>query len=329
MQQDMIPPLEHIDATSVEHAVRLLDEHGSDAATIAGNTDEINWLKNRDRTPEVLVDLKPIEELKEITETSGGGLRIGALATLSEVESHDAVTDGFSLIAESIGEIATPQIRNQGTIGGNLTQDSRCWYYRGGFDCYRAGGNTCYAITGESSDHAVTDYSRCITAHPSDGAVALIALDADVVVAGPRGERREPLSEFFVGPEDNITVMHDLAHDEILTHIEVPSDWRGENFYFEKVRGRDSWDFAIGNIAAAVRTSGSTVSDLRLVANGFAPTPKRLRKAENAIRGNSLSDGNIASASENVLPNARPQSDNEYKLNLADGLVSRALSNVA
>ena len=329
MQQDMIPPLEHIDATSVDHAVRLLDEHGSDAATIAGNTDEINWMKNRMRTPQVLVDIKQIDALHGVESTSDGGLRIGALTTLSEVVESDAVNDGFSLIADAASEVATPQIRNQGTIGGNLTQDSRCWYYRGGFDCYRAGGNTCYAITGESSDHAVTDYSRCITAHPSDGAVALIALGAEVVVSGPRGERREPLSEFFVGPEDNITVMNDLAHDEILTHIEVPSDWRGANFYFEKVRGRDSWDFAIGNIAAAVKKSGNTVSDIRLVANGFAPTPKRLRTAERSIRGSRLSESNIEAASENVLPNAAPQPDNEYKLNLADNLVNRALNSVA
>ena len=327
MQQDMIPPLTHIDATSVDDAVDKLREHGSDAQTIAGNTDEINWMKNRMRAPQVLVDIKGIDELHGVETTDGGGLRIGALTTLNEVVESDAVNDGFSLIADAAEEVATPQIRNQGTIGGNLTQDSRCWYYRNGFDCYRAGGNTCYAITGESRDHAVTDYSRCITAHPSDGAVALMALDAEVVIEGVRGERREKLSEFFVGPEDNITVMNDLAHNEILKYIEVPSSYAGANFYYEKVTDRDSWDFPIVNIAAAVKTSGGSVSDARIVSNGLAPTPKRLRRAENAITGNSLNENNIAAASEDVLANPAPQPDNEFKVDLADNLVSRALSN--
>ncbi|MFW5939042.1 MAG: FAD binding domain-containing protein [Halolamina sp.] len=328
MQQDMIPPLEHIDATSVDEAVAHLREHGTDAAIIAGNTDEINWMKNRMRAPEVLVDVKEIDELSGIESTDDGGLRIGALTTLTEVVESDAVTDDFSLIADAAGEVATPQIRNQGTIGGNLAQDSRCWYYRNGFDCYRAGGNTCYAITGESRDHAVTDYSRCITAHPSDGAVALMALDAEVVIEGARGERREKLSEFFVGPEENITVMNDLAGNEILKYIEVPSSYAGANFYYEKVADRNSWDFPIVNIAAAVKTSGGSVSEARIVSNGLAPVPKRLRKAENAITGNSLSEENIAAASEDVLRNPAPQPDNEFKIDLADNLVSRALGNV-
>lgn len=326
MQQDMIPPLEHVDATSVDDAVAKLREHGNDAATIAGNTDEINWMKNRMRTPKVLVDLKGIDELSGIEETDDGGLRIGALTTLSDVVESDAVTGSFGVLADAAGEVATPQIRNQGTIGGNLSQDSRCWYYRGGFDCYRAGGNTCYAITGESRDHAVTDYSRCITANPSDGAVALMALDADVVVEGPRGSRRESLAEFFVGPEENITVMNDLAHDEILTYIEVPSTWADAKFYYEKVTDRDSWDFPIVNIAAAIKTSGGSVSDVRLVSNGVAPTPKRLTSAERSIRGAALNQENIAEASDAVLPNAAPQSDNEFKLRLADNLTKRALT---
>lgn len=327
MQQDMIPPLKHVDATSVDDAVAKLQKHGSDAATIAGNTDEINWMKNRMRAPEVLVDIKGIDALKGVETTSDGGLRIGALTTLSDVVDSDAVNNGFSLIAEAAGEVATPQIRNQGTIGGNLTQDSRCWYYRNGFDCYRAGGNTCYAITGESRDHAVTDYSRCITAHPSDGAVALMALGAEVVVKGARGERREKLSEFFVGPEENITVMNDLAHDEILTHIEVPSTWKGSKFYYEKVTDRDSWDFPIVNIAAAVKTNGGTVSDVRLVSNGLAPTPKRLRNAERSIRGRRINEGNADAAGDATLPNAAPQPDNRFKLGLADNLTKRALLN--
>lgn len=328
MQQDMIQPLEHVDATSVGHAISVLQEHGRDATIIAGNTDEMEWLKDRKRAPEVVVDLKPIDDLHGVSETDDGGLRIGALETLSTVADHEAVREKFGVLAEAVEAIATPQLRNQGTIGGNLTQDSRCWYYRGGFDCYRAGGNTCYAMTGESRDHAVTDYSRCITAHPSDGAVALVALDADVVIEGPRGERREPISEFFVGPEENITVMHDLAHEEILKEIRVPGDRAGAEFYFEKIRDRESWDFPTVNIAAVVNRSGGTVSDARIVSNGVAPTPKRLRAAERKIQGSRITADSAKAAGEAALQNAAPFEDNKFKIPLTRNLVARALQNV-
>jgi len=329
MQDDMIKPLRHVDATSVEEAIAALQEHGRDATLVAGSTDEINWLKNRMRTPKVLVDVKPIEDLHGVEERGDGGVRIGAMTSVNDVANSDLLAENFGVVAEATASVATPQIRNQGTIGGNLAQDSRCWYYRSGFDCYRAGGNTCYAITGESRDHAVTDYSRCITAHPSDGAVALMAVDAEVVVAGPRGERREPLADFFVGPEENITVMNDLAHDEVLTHVEVPPTWSGADFYFEKVRDRESWDFPIVNIAAAIQTSGGSVSDLRLVANGVAPTPKRLTAAEDAIRGRQISESSARAAGQAALPNAAPMEDNRFKVPLTGNLVARALMNAA
>jgi xanthine dehydrogenase YagS FAD-binding subunit len=327
MQQDMIRPLEHVDARSVDHAISVLQEHGEDATIIAGNTDEMEWMKNRDRAPEVVVDIKPIDALSDMSERDDGGLDIGALLTVNEVASSTVVQDRFGVLAEAAEAVATPQIRNQGTIGGNVTQDSRCWYYRSGFDCYRAGGNTCYAITGEARDHAVTDFSRCITAHPSDGAVAFQALDASVVVEGPRGERREPISEFWVGPEENITVMNDLSGREILKRIVVPGDWANADFYYEKVRDREAWDFPTVNIAAAVQTAGGTVRDVRLVANGVAPTPKRLRASENYIRGRSISEETAAAAGERSLPNAAPLPDNRFKVSLTANLVKRALTN--
>ncbi len=327
MQQDMIAPVEHIDANSVDHAISVLEEYGQRATIIAGNTDEMEWMKNRMRAPEVVVDLKEIDDLYGISERSGGGLRIGAMETVSAVANHETVRGDFGVLAQALEEVATPQIRNQGTISGNIAQDSRCWYYRSGFDCYRAGGNTCYAMTGQNRDHAVTDYSRCITAHPSDGAVALVALDAEVVIQGPRGERVTPISEFFVGPEENITVMHDLSHNEVLTEIRVPGTWAGADYYFEKVTDRDAWDFPIVNIAATVQRSGGTVSDVRLVANGVAPTPKRLRRAENAIRGSSITADSAEAAGQAALPNAAPFSDNGFKIPLTRNLVNRALQN--
>lgn len=329
MQDDMIQPLQHIDARSVDHAIELLQQYGSRATVIAGATDEINWLKNRQRAPEVLVDIKDIDGLDGISRQGGGGARIGALTSVTDVAESNLLGNRFGVVAEAAAAVATPQIRNQGTIGGNLAQDSRCWYYRGGFDCYRAGGNTCYAITGESRDHAITDYSRCITAHPSDAAVALMSVDAEVVIQGPRGRRREPLADFFVGPEENITVMNDLSGNEILTDILVPADWRDAAFYFEKVRDRESWDFPIVNIAAAFDVSGGRAADVRLVANGVAPKPKRLRAAERAVRGNRLTQATARAAAEATLTTAAPLEDNRYKIPLTRNLVRRAVLNAA
>lgn len=329
MQDDMIPRHRHIDVESVGDAISVLQEYGRDARVISGNTELADWMKNRIKAPRVVVDLKEIDELHGIDERSDGGLRIGSMMTLTEVANSDLVRDHFGVLSEAASAVATPQIRNQGRIGGNLAQDSWCRYYREGFDCYRAGGNTCYAVTDDSREHAVTDYKRCITANPSDTAPALIALGSEVVIEGPRGERRQPLADFFVGPATNITVMNDLSHNEILKEIVVPGTWRDAEFYFEKIRDRNQWDFALVNIAAAIRTSGQRVSDLRLVSNGIAPKPKRLRGAEGAVRGNSLTESRIDSAADAVLSNAQPFADNEYKVPLTRNLVRRALANAS
>lgn len=327
MQDDMIRPLQHIDANSIDHAISLLKEHGREATIIAGNTDEINWLKNRSRAPKVLIDLKPLGELRGFSRTIGGGLAIGPLESVTSVAENETIRDQYRVLSAAAQDVASLQIRNMGTIGGNLAQDSRCWYYRGGFDCYRAGGQTCYAMTGRNSDHAVTDYSRCITAHPSDGAVALMALDAEIDIRGASGKRSEPLSDFFVGPESNITVMNDLDRTEILTKIRIPGKWAGSSFYWEKIADRQAWDFPIVNIAAAIKKSENTVQDIRLVANGVAPTPKRLTGAERAIKGKKITEVNAKEAGKKSLPNAAPLSENKFKVPMTRNLVKRALLN--
>ncbi|WP_331235035.1 FAD binding domain-containing protein [Natronorarus salvus] len=326
MQDDMIPPHRHVDASSVSDAISVLEEYGGDATLIAGNTDEMEWLKNRSRAPDVVVDLKNIDDLHGVEESDDGGLRIGALTSLSDVSRDGMVQDDYPIIAESADAVATPQIRNQGTIGGNLAQDSRCWYYREDFDCYRAGGNTCYATTGDAREHALTDYSRCITANPSDVAPALIALDAEVLIEGPSGERRQSVEDFFVGPETNITVMNTLSQREVLKEIIVPATWQGATYYYEKVRDREAWDFALLNLAVTISNSGGSVSDSRLVSNGLAPVPKRLTEAEEVINGNELSESRIEQAAESILPNADPYPTNEYKIPLARNVLERGLA---
>ncbi len=168
----------------------------------------------------------------------------------------------FGLLAEAAELVASPQIRNQGTIGGNVSQDTRCWYYRAGWSCYRAGGNICYADTPTAinREHAILDADRCVAVNPSDTAPALVALDAQMVIQSARGERVVNAEDYFIGPAIDITRMTVLAPDELLTAIRIPSTWAGAQFYFEKVRDRNVWDFPLLNVASAARFAARTSS---------------------------------------------------------------------
>ena len=188
--RDVMPVFELYQPASVDDAIRLLDRNGADAMVLAGGLDNMDWLKDRLKKPKVVVDLSNIAELRGIKEVNGG-LEIGAMTTLTEVVRHPVVREKYSILMDAAEHVASPQIRNQGTIGGNVSQDTRCWYYRGGWTCYRAGGNICYADTptAVNREHAIFDADRCVAVNPSDTAPALIALDAQMVVRGPKGER--------------------------------------------------------------------------------------------------------------------------------------------
>ena len=170
---------------------------------MAGGLDSFDWLKDRIKKPKVLVDLSGVDELKGIRATSDG-VEIGAMTTLTEIANHPAIKKDYGVLAEAVELVASPQIRNQGTLGGNVSQDARCWYYRGGWPCYRAGGNICYADTpvGRNREHAIFGADRCVAVHPSDSAPALIALDAKFVMQTPKGERVVDAEDYFVGPGD-------------------------------------------------------------------------------------------------------------------------------
>ncbi len=198
-----------------------------------------------------------IASLKGIRETEEG-LEIGALTTLAEVENSPIVREKYSLLSTAAGRVASPQIRNAGTLGGNLCQDTRCWYYRYGVSCYRAGGITCYADTpeGQNREHCLFGASRCVAVSPSDTATASVALDAKMVIHGPDGERIVPAEEFFIGPSKDITRMNVLKPGEVLTAVRYPKAWAGAKFYFEKVTDRNTWDFALVSVAAAMVLDG-------------------------------------------------------------------------
>src|ERR1700729_1077595 len=235
--RDIMPAFELYQPTSTADTVALLAQCGPDAWVMAGGLDSFDWLKDRIKRPKVVIDLSQVSELRGVREVNGG-LEIGAMTTLTEVVRHPVVREKFSILSTGAEAAASPQIRNQGTIGGNLSQDTRCWYYRSGWKCYRAGGNICFADTPEAlnREHAILDANRCVAVNPSDTAPALIALDAQMVIRSPRSERVVNAEDYFIGPGTDITRMTVLQPGELLSAIRIPATWAGAQFYFEKVR---------------------------------------------------------------------------------------------
>lgn len=324
--RDMMPVFELFQPASVEDATALLREHGDQAWVMAGGLDSFDWFKDRVKRPAVVVDLGGIETLKGITATANG-LEIGAMTPLTEVVEHSEVRERYGLLSEAASLVASPQIRNQGTIGGNNTQDTRCWYYRDGWTCYRAGGNICYADTPTSMnrEHAIFGADRCVAVNPSDTAPALIALDAKMVFQTADGERVVDAEDYFIGPSIDIMRMTVLQPGDLLTKIRIPSTWAGAQFYFEKVRDREVWDFPLVNVASAMRVSGSTIDDARVAVNGTAPYPMRLVAVEDAVRGASQSESTAELAGEVAVRGARPLRQNAYKVPLMRNLVKRSI----
>jgi xanthine dehydrogenase YagS FAD-binding subunit len=324
--RDVMPAFELFQPASVADALALLDRYGRDAWVLAGGLDSFDWLKERVKRPSYVVDLSGVAELKGIR-ALGDGLEIGAMTTLTEVVRHPLVRERYGILLEGAESAASPQIRNQGTIGGNVTQDARCWYYRAGWPCYRAGGNICYADTPQSlnREHAIFGADRCVAVNPSDTAPALIALDAQMVIRGGAGERIVAAEQYFVGPAYDITRMTVLAPGELLTAIRVPATWSGAQFSFEKIRDRNVWDFALVSVAAAIVGSGRLIHRLRLVANGVAAQPWRLTRVEDAVRGKARTTETAELAGSIAIEGAQPLTHNAYKIPLLRNLVKRAI----
>ncbi len=322
----LMPAFELLQPASVDDALALLNRHGRDAWVLAGGLDTFERLRDRIKRPAVVVDLGGIQTLKGIRETADG-LEIGAMTTLTEVARHPMVKAKFGVLLEATEHTASPQIRNQGTIGGNVSQDSRCWYYRSGWTCYRAGGNICYADTptAVNREHAIFDTARCVAVNPSDTAPALIALDAKMLVRSSGGERVVEAEDYFVGPATDITRMTILRPGDLLTAIQIPNTWAGAQFYFEKVRDRKVWDFALVNVASAIKASNGTIRDIRLVVNAVAARPMRLHAVEAAVRGKPRNAETAALAGELAIKGAEPLQYNGYKIPLVRSLVRRAI----
>ncbi len=324
--RDMMPAFELFQPASIDDALGLLNKYGTEAWVMAGGMDSFDWLKDRTKRPSYVVDLSQIEGLRGIKEVNGG-LEIGATTPLTEVVTHPVVKDKFSILAEAAELVASPQIRNQGTLGGNLSQDTRCWYYRSGWSCYRAGGNICYADTPTAinREHAILQQDRCVAVSPSDTAPALIALDAELVIRSSAGERVVKAEDYFLGPQIDITRMTVLRPGELLTTIRIPATWAGAQFYFEKVRDRNVWDFPLVNVASAIKFTGNTIQQARIAVGAVAARPLRLTAVEAAIAGKPRTEDTAAMAGQLAIDGAVPLRYNAYKIPLMRNLVKRAI----
>jgi len=326
MMKDMIPGFELIQPTSIEGALNLLEEYGENGWALAGGMDSLGWFKNRGKRPEAVIDLEGLDALKGVDETADG-IEIGALTTLTEIELNPLIRERFWLLAEAASKVASPQIRNAGTLGGNLCQDTRCWYYRYGVSCYRAGGNTCYAAAPEAlnREHAIFGASRCVAVSPSDTATALVALDAEMVVRNSSGERVIKAENFFMEPAVDIMRMTVLDPEDLLIKVRIPNTWTGADFYFEKVSDRGSWDFPLVSVALAIKSTGDRIDDARIVCGAVQCIPRRLRNVEAMIRGQGRDEDTAAQAGAMAIQGAKVLNYNHFKIPLMENLVKRAV----
>ncbi len=329
-------PFQYIEPHSLDEAVALLSQPG--AVALGGGTDLLPQVKDGVVAAERLVGLAAVPGLADIAELSGGGLSLGAAATIADVAAHPAVRRRYAALAEAAAGLATPQIRNEGTIGGNLNQRPRCWYYRSPLiPCLKKGGDRCYALAGNTRLLCVTGGDRCYIVHPSDTAVALSALDARLETAGPQGGRELAMGDFFAGPGRDPLRENVLEPGELVTRIVLPPGAPERSVYL-KVRERESGDFALVSVAAALSldgagagddaSAGAVIRQARIVLGGVAPVPYRAAEVEDYLTGRPAGEVDPSEAAARALPNATPLPQNGYKIPMARNTIQRALTSL-
>ena len=324
----MIPNFSYIRVKSVEDAVVQLSDKGS--RVMAGGTDLLGCLRDGVLGADKIVSITRVDELQGIKGTPDGGLRIGALTTITEISENPIIMKRYPGLAEAASNVGSPQLRNQGTIGGNLCQKPRCWYYRGDFHCLRKGGELCYAMEGENQYHAIFGYDKiCAIVHPSDTAPALIACGAAVRVVGPSGSRLVPVEGLYVLPKVDVKRETVLKPGEIISEIILPKPAEGSKSSYRKARARRSWDFALVGTAFAVEFKDGKIQKARAVFSGVAPVPWRSNEVEEAITGRKLDAQTVSKAAAMAVKNAEPLEGNEYKVPMLMGLVEEELLRLA
>ena len=319
----MLPKFNYVRPTTINEALAVLNDRP--ALIHGGGTDLMGCFRDGVVQADTVVSISAIDELKGIRKASDGGLRIGALTTVADVAAAEPVASSFTALAQAASEVASPQLRNQGTIAGNLCQRPRCWYYRGDFDCLRKGGEICYAFEGDNRYHCIFGGDLCFIVHPSDTAPALAALGAVCRISGPTTSRSVAVEALHVTPTEDPRRETVLAPDEILTEIVLPAPPTGLRSSYRKVRTRGAWDFAIAGVALAVAFEGDTVRSARIFLSGAAPVPWRAKGAEKAIVGSNLDGETIAKAAAETVANAEPLTHNGYKVPLFEGLIEEQL----
>jgi xanthine dehydrogenase YagS FAD-binding subunit len=320
----MSPKFSYQRAVSIKDAAEATGRPGT--RILAGGTDLLGCLRDGVFQTNHLVSINSIKQLKGIRSRPGGGWRIGALTTLTELAEHRQILEAYPVLAQAAASVATPQLRNQGTLGGNLCQRPRCWYFRGQFQCRRKGGATCFAEAGQSQYHRIFGASECYIVHPSDTAPALVALDAKVSIAGRRGTRLIPMSSFFVLPKDSLVKENVLEPGELITEILLDAPLAGTRSTYRKVRERASFDFALAGAAVVLVMDEGKVRTARIVLGGVAPIPWRSPEAERAVVGKPLDAAAVGAAAEAAVKGAMPMADNGYKVPLVRGILEETLT---
>jgi xanthine dehydrogenase YagS FAD-binding subunit len=323
----MLPQFSYVKARTTEEAIEWLARPGS--RLHAGGTDLLGCLRDGVFDAEIVVSITAVDGLRGIESLEEGGLRIGALTRIRDIAVSDAVRSAYPALAQAAAEVASPQLRNQGTLGGNLCQRPRCWYFRGEFDCAKKGGDSCFAFDGENRYHAILGGGPCFIVHPSDTAPALVALGATVRLAGPDGEREMPLEEFFVLPERDLHGETVLRPGELLTEVRLPAAESATRSVFRKVRERGAWDFALASVALALQVDDGSVRSAGVVLGGVAPVPWRASASERVITGKRLELGIIERAARAAVSDATPLEHNGYKVPLVRGVVEEGLLDLA
>ena len=323
----MLSKFEFVKPGSINEAIRELT--GGEARIHSGGSDLVGCLRDEVFSADKVVSLSGIDGLRGIKQTADGGVAIGAMTNIVDIVENEMIANMYPAFSAAAKVIASPQLRNQGTLGGNICQRPRCWYYRGDFDCAKKGGDLCYAFAGENTYHAILGGDPCFIVHPSDSAPALIAHRAKAKIAGPNGERTIPMEEFFVLPEDDLYRENVLKPNEILVEVQLPAPGSGIRGTYNKIRTRESWDFAIVSATAVVQMDGNTVRQARLVLGGVAPKPWRVPNAEKELIGKTLTEANAAAVAEIALEGASPLEHNEYKIPMAKGALIDALLELA
>ncbi|HYH12777.1 MAG TPA: xanthine dehydrogenase family protein subunit M [Thermomicrobiales bacterium] len=318
---------DYIRPESITEAIAALAGPDGSTRALAGGTDLLTLMKSDVSTPERLVDIKRLPELDDAIDDSGDGIRIGALATLAQLEDDLHIQASYTALSEAAAVAATPQLRNMATIGGNLLQRPRCWYFRSEHvQCWLNGGEECYARDGENQYHALFDVSPCVAVHPSDLATALVALDASITVRGAHGDRDVPLGDFFAPPQEGRRTENTLAQDELIVAVTLPRPTGDTRSTYLKAMDRKVWAFALVGVGASVTMDGDAISGARLVLGGVAPVPRRAEVAEAMLAGAKPSAELFARVADTALADATPLAKNGYKVPLLRELITRALA---